>query len=102
MPSPATPTTGKVEFNGTLPWPSSANTEAQWRALVQRWYLAKLTDETPQAVAGTAHTMVGPALLTYMGLPIIGVLHSGNSLYHAALGYFKFKTISERAWYPFE
>jgi hypothetical protein len=31
---PRNPTTGKVEFKGTLPWPASAKTEAQRRALV--------------------------------------------------------------------
>lgn len=33
---PHNPKTGKVEFHGALPWPASAKTEAQRRALVQR------------------------------------------------------------------
>ncbi|MDO7885992.1 hypothetical protein [Hymenobacter cheonanensis] len=84
---PRNPTTGKVEFKGTLPWPASAKTEAQRRALVRRWYLAKLTDETPQAVAESARTVVSPTLLTYAGLPIAVVIGSDRLPNHATLAY---------------
>jgi hypothetical protein len=84
---PRNPTTGKVEFKGTLPWPASAKTEAQRRALVRRWYLAKLTDESPQALAEGERTVVSPTLLTYAGLLNAAVIHSNASPNHAALDY---------------
>jgi len=84
---PRSPTTGKVELKGTLPWPASAKTEAQRRALVRRWYLAKLTDETPQAVAEGARTVVSSTLLTYAGLPNSLVISSDHSANHATLVY---------------
>jgi len=84
---PRNPATGKVEFKGTLPWPAGVKTETQRRALVRRWYLAKLTDETPQAVAQSARTVVSPTLLTYAGLPIAAVIGNNRLPNHATLAY---------------
>ena len=75
---PRNSTTGKVEFRGLLPWPASAKTEAQRRALVRRWYLSKLTDESAQAVDEGVRTVVSPTLLTYAKLPIIAILQHGQ------------------------
>jgi hypothetical protein len=70
--------TGKVEFTGALPWPATAKTEAQRRALVKRWYLAKLTDSTPAEVKAQASTNKTNGLLTYAGLPKVAVLQAGK------------------------
>lgn len=84
---PRNPTTGKVEFRGTLPWPAGVKTEAQRRALVRRWYLAKLTDESAQAVDEGARTSVSPTLLTYTGLPTAGAFNSSKLPSHSTLVY---------------
>lgn len=84
---PRDPKTGKVEFRGSLPWPASAKTEARRRALVRRWYLAKLTDSKPAEVEAQAATNQTNGLLTYAGLPkITGLRYGvGNDAY--LLGY---------------
>ena len=70
-----------------LPWPASAKTEAQRRALVRRWYLARLTDETPEKVVDGARTVVSPALLTYAGRSTVVVINSDYLPSHATLAY---------------
>lgn len=80
--------TGKVELRGSLPWPASAKTEAQRRALVRRWYLAKLTDSTPAEVKAQAATDKTNGLLTYAGLPKAVVLRQGEGDDGYLLGYF--------------
>lgn len=81
---PRNPQTGRVEFRGVLPWPASAKTEAQRRALVRRWYLAKLTDESVTVVEQQARTVVSPTLLTYAGLPISVLLGKPDRLVYIA------------------
>jgi hypothetical protein len=43
-PWPRNAATGKIEFNGHLPWPDSVRTEAQRQLLARRWYRQKLTN----------------------------------------------------------
>ncbi len=69
--------THKVEFTGLLPWPATAKTEAQRKALVKRWYLAKLTDSTPGEVEADAATNMTNGLLTYAGLPRVVTMRAG-------------------------
>ena len=85
---PRNPKTGKVEFRGSLPWPASAKTEAQRRALVRRWYLAKLTDSTPGEVEAQAATNQTNGLLTYAGLPKVITVQYGQGADAALLSYF--------------
>lgn len=75
---PHNPKTGKVEFMGVLPWPATAKTEAQRKALARRWYLAKLTDSTPEEVAADVQTTVSLSLLTYAGLPVVAQMQQGQ------------------------
>ncbi|MDO7849907.1 hypothetical protein Q5H92_26345 [Hymenobacter sp. M29] len=75
---PRNPKTGKVEFTGVLPWPTTTKTDAQRQALVKRWYLAKLTDSTPAQVAEEVRTMVSKSLLTYAQLPTITAIEQGK------------------------
>jgi hypothetical protein len=85
---PRNPKTGKVELQGTLPWPKDIKSEAQRRALVRRWYLAKLTVLNPAQVEAQAATNTTNGLLTYANLPKAALLRygSGDSAY--LLGYF--------------
>ena len=85
---PRNPTTGKVEFKGTLPWPASAKTEAQRRALVRQWYLAKLTTLTREEVEAQAATNEINGLLTYAGLPKAAVLGYNSISSKYLLSYF--------------
>ncbi|MGI4865996.1 MAG: hypothetical protein ACRYFZ_18885 [Janthinobacterium lividum] len=85
---PRNPKTGKVEFRGALPWPASAKTEAQRRALVRRWYLAKLTDFTPAGVEERAASDRNSRfLITYAGLPKVTSLKEGEGVDAYLLGY---------------
>lgn len=85
---PRNPATGKVEFKGVLPWPASAKTEAQRRALVRRWYLAKLTTLTREEVETQASNNKANGLLTYAGLPKAAVLSYNSSSTEYLLSYF--------------
>lgn len=84
---PHNPKTGKVEFTGTLPWPKDIKSEAQRRALVRRWYLAKLTDLSPSEVEKQVATNRTNGLLTYADLPRAAVLRQGKDSDGYILGY---------------
>ncbi|GAB3830566.1 hypothetical protein [Hymenobacter jeollabukensis] len=59
---PRNPETGRVEFVGTIPWPTPTPTLQQQQTLVRRWFLRKLT-VSPGARARR------PAEATFAGLP---------------------------------
>ena len=85
---PRNPTTGKVEFKGVLPWPASAKTEAQRRALVRRWYTEKLTALTRSQVEIEANLNKTNGLLTYAALPKTAILSYGKGEGQYLLSYF--------------
>lgn len=85
---PRNPATGKVEFKGMLPWPANAKTEAQRRALVRRWYVAKLTTLTREEVEAQEANNKANGLLTYAGLPKAAVLSYNSSSTEYLLSYF--------------
>ncbi len=64
-------TTGRVEFTGVIPWPTSPLTLEQRQALVRRWYTAKLTEVKP--VKQTEWAKKGAS---YAGLPTLAYLDS--------------------------
>jgi hypothetical protein len=85
---PRNPATGKVEVKGTLPWPASAKTEAQRRALVRRWYLAKLTSLSAAQVEESTVANQANGLLTYAQLPKAVVVGYGSGDERELLGCF--------------
>lgn len=68
---PRQATTGRIEFTGVLPWPTSSLALTQQRALARRWYRAKLTQATPAQQAEWATQQA-----TFAGLPTLAYVDS--------------------------
>ena len=91
-PWPRNKQTGKIEFEGIIPWPAADVTEAQRRVLVRRWYESKLTDvklaqlstwsTQPQP---TCCNLPGKAWLDYRRTDYYGIYHGFRLNYKVQL-----------------